>query len=104
MMPSKYLYKHREIRRSAMDSSLEHVDLDHIEHLAHLMHDIPPQARVGRVRGAVLMLIFADALSVIAIMAAGGYLSALNVLGQFKTSGVQAPAFLPGLLLAIVFA
>lgn len=65
------------------------------------MHEIEPHIQIGRARAGVLMLIVSDALSVVAILAAGGYLSALNVLGQFK-GGDHAPAFLPGLLAAIV--
>ncbi len=65
------------------------------------MHEIEPHIQIGRARAGVLMLIISDALSVVAILAAGGYLSALNVLGQFK-GGDPAPAFLPGLLAVIV--
>ncbi len=66
------------------------------------MFEIEPHIRVARARAGVLLLILADALSIVAILAAGGYLSALNVLGQFKASGESAPAFVPGLLLVIV--
>jgi heme/copper-type cytochrome/quinol oxidase subunit 3 len=65
------------------------------------MHEIEPHIRIGRARAGVLMLIVSDALSVVAILAAGGYLSALNVAGQYK-GGDPAPAFLPGLLAVIV--
>lgn len=65
------------------------------------MHEIEPHIRIRRARAGVIMLIVSDALSVLAILAAGGYLSTLNVLGQFK-GGDKAPAFLPGLLLAVV--
>jgi heme/copper-type cytochrome/quinol oxidase subunit 3 len=65
------------------------------------MHEIEPHIQVGRARAGVLMLILSDAISIVAILAAGGYLSALNVTGQFR-AGVHAPAFLPGLLVAIV--
>ncbi|MDQ2887134.1 MAG: hypothetical protein M3Y39_13745 [Chloroflexota bacterium] len=64
------------------------------------MHHIEPHIQVGRARAGVLMLIISDALSIVAILAAGGYLSALNVLGQFK-GGDPSPAFLPGLLAVI---
>jgi hypothetical protein len=47
------------------------------------------------------MLIVSDALSVLAILAAGGYLSALNTEGQYKVAGDFAPPFVPGLLIAI---
>ncbi len=66
------------------------------------MHKIAPHIRVGRARAGVLMLIVSDALSVLAILAGGGYLSALNTENQFKVSGDHPPAFLPGLLLAIL--
>ncbi|HEY7417786.1 MAG TPA: hypothetical protein VH593_21565 [Ktedonobacteraceae bacterium] len=66
------------------------------------MHEIAPHIRVGRARAGVLLLIVADALSVLAILAGGGYLSALNTENQFKVSGDHPPAFLPGLLLAIL--
>jgi heme/copper-type cytochrome/quinol oxidase subunit 3 len=65
------------------------------------MHELEPHIRVGRARAGVIMLILSDALSVMAILAAGGYLNSLNVLGQFR-GGDHAPPFLPGLLLAIV--
>src|SRR5436305_7074737 len=61
------------------------------------MHELEPHIRVGRARAAVIMLILSDALSVFAILAAGGYLNALNVSGQFR-GGDHAPPFLPGLL------
>ncbi len=65
------------------------------------MHDIAPHIRVGRARAGVLMLILSDSLSVVALLAAGGYLSALNTENQFKIAGDHPPAFLPGLLVAI---
>lgn len=65
------------------------------------MHELEPHIRIGRARAAVIMLILSDALSVFAILAAGGYLSALNVSGQFR-GGDPAPPFLPGLIFAIV--
>ncbi len=65
------------------------------------MHNIAPHIRVGRARAGVLMLILSDSLSVVALLAAGGYLSALNTENQFKVAGDHPPAFLPGLLVAI---
>jgi hypothetical protein len=65
-------------------------------------HELAPHIRAGRARAGVLMLILSDALSVLAILAGGGYLSALNTEGQFKVPGDHPPAFLPGLLLAIL--
>ena len=47
------------------------------------------------------MLIVSDALAVLAILAAGGYLSALNTEGQYKIAGDFAPSFVPGLLVVI---
>jgi cation transport ATPase len=65
------------------------------------MHEIEPHVQVGRARAGVLMLILSDSLSVVAILAAGGYLNALNVEGQYLVSGDHGPAFLPSLLVAI---
>ncbi len=65
------------------------------------VHEIEPHIQVRRARAGVLMLILSDALSVVAILAAGGYLNTLNVSGQFR-AGDHAPALLPGLLLAVV--
>src|SRR5450432_3380296 len=65
------------------------------------MHNIAPHIRVGRARAGVLMLILSDALSVVALLAAGGYLSALNTENQYKIAGDHPPAFLPGLLVII---
>ncbi len=49
-----------------METSLEHV------------HELEPHIKVARARAGVLMLILSDALAVLAILAAGGYLRALN--------------------------
>ena len=65
------------------------------------MHHIPLHIRIGRARAGVLFLILSDSLSVVALLAAGGYLNTLNTESQFKLSTDQAPAFLPGLLVAI---
>ena len=65
------------------------------------MHEIEPHIQVGRARAGVLMLILSDSLSIVAILAAGGYLSAMNVEGQFTIKGDHGPAFLPSLLVAI---
>ncbi len=65
------------------------------------MHHIAPHIRSGRARAGVLMLILSDSLSVIALLAAGGYLNALNTENQFKIAGDHAPALVPGLLIAI---
>jgi hypothetical protein len=49
-----------------MDTSLEHT------------HELEPHIRVARARAGVLLLIVSDVLAVLAILAAGGYLRALN--------------------------
>lgn len=64
------------------------------------MHHIPLEVKVGRARIAVVMLIISDAMSILALLAAGGYLNSLNTFGQFK-AGDHGPAFLPGLLAVI---
>jgi heme/copper-type cytochrome/quinol oxidase subunit 3 len=74
-----------------METSLEHV------HEGLELH-----VKVARARAGVLMLVVSDALAVLAILAAGGYLSALNTEGQFKVAGDFAPPFVPGLLIAII--
>lgn len=65
------------------------------------MHEIEPHIQVGRARACVIMLILSDFLSVVAILAAGGYLSALNVEGQFFVPGDHGPAFAPSLGVAV---
>lgn len=77
-----------------MSTSLEHI---HEEQT----HELAPYIRIGRARAGVLMLILSDAVSVIAILAAGGYLNALNTENQFRVAGDHAAAFLPGLLIGI---
>ena len=76
-----------------MDTSLEHSH----EHT----HGLEPAVKVARARAGVLMLIVSDALSVLAVLAAGGYLSVLNTENHFKVAGDFGPAFVPGLLVAI---
>ncbi|MBA2288656.1 MAG: hypothetical protein H0W02_24535 [Ktedonobacteraceae bacterium] len=63
------------------------------------MHHMEPHVQVARARMGVIMLIVSDVLSVIAILAAGGYLRTLDVQRQFGGTD-HPPAFLPGLLLA----
>lgn len=77
-----------------MDTSLEHV---HEEHA----HELEPHVLVGRARICVVMLILSDLLSVLAILAGGGYLSALNTENAFKATGDFGPAFLPNLLVML---
>jgi hypothetical protein len=72
-----------------MDTSLEHV------------HELEPHIKVARAKAGVVMLILSDALAVLAILAGGGYLRALNTEGQYKVAGDFAPAFVPGLLIVI---
>lgn len=67
----------------------------------HDVHELAPHIRVARARASALMLIVSDVLAVLAILAAGGYLSALNTENQFKIAGDHAPTFVPGLLVAI---
>lgn len=64
-------------------------------------HELEPHIRIGRARAAVIMFIMSDLLSVFAIMAAGGYLSALNTENQFRIAGDHSPALLQGILVAI---
>jgi len=79
-----------------MDTSLEHM---HAEE--HVHEEMTPQFRARRARAGVLMLIISDGLGALALLAGGGYLSALNTEGQFKVAGDFAPAFVPGLLIMI---
>jgi len=65
------------------------------------MHEIEPHIQVGRARAGVLMLILSDFLSVVAILAAGGYLNALNVEGQYLVPSDHGPAFVPSLIVAV---
>jgi hypothetical protein len=66
------------------------------------MHELPLHIRVGRARAGVIMLIVSDFLSILALLAAGGYLSALNVLNQYKLASDHPPTLLPGVLAAVV--
>src|SRR2546430_6847652 len=74
-----------------METSLE---LEHV-------HELEPHIKVARARAGVLLLIISDGLAVLAILAGGGYLRALNTEGQYKVAGDFAPALVPGLLIAI---
>lgn len=75
-----------------METSLEQI---------HAEHELAPPIKIARARAGVLMLILSDSLSVIAVLAGGGYLNALNTEGQFRLAADNAPLFLPGLLVAI---
>ncbi len=69
--------------------------------LEHETHELALHIRVGRARACVFLLILADGLSILAILAGGGYLSALNTENQYRMAGDHPPAFLPGLVVAI---
>lgn len=62
--------------------------------------ELPLSVRATRARAGVLLLILSDALTVASMLAAGGYLTALNVGNQFRGRD-HAPAFLPSLLLTL---
>jgi len=64
-------------------------------------HELALHVRVARARACVLLLIVSDALSVLAILAGGGYLSALNTENQYRIAGDHSPPFLLGLVVAI---
>jgi len=74
-----------------MDTSLE----------LEQVHELQPHIKLARAKAGVVMLIISDALAVLAILAGGGYLRALNTEGQYKIAGDFAPAFVPGLLIVI---
>ncbi|HEY6539820.1 MAG TPA: hypothetical protein VIZ18_02740 [Ktedonobacteraceae bacterium] len=64
-------------------------------------HELEPHIRIGRARAMVIMFIISDLLSIFGIMAAGGFLRALNTENQFRIAGDHPPVLLPGLLVAI---
>ena len=64
-------------------------------------HELEPHIRIARARAMVILFIISDLLSIFGIMAAGGYLRALNTENQFRIAGDHPPAILPGLLVAI---
>jgi heme/copper-type cytochrome/quinol oxidase subunit 3 len=64
-------------------------------------HELPLHTRIGRARAVVILLIISDIMMVASILAAGGYLNAINTANAFKVSTDQ-PAFPPGLVVAIV--
>ncbi len=66
------------------------------------MHELPLHIRFGRARAGVIMLIISDFMSILALLAAGGYLSTLNVLNQYRLPGDHPPALLPGVLASVV--
>jgi hypothetical protein len=70
--------------------------------LEHETHELALHIRVGRARACALILILADALSILAILAAGGYLRSLNTENLYRSTADHPPAFVPGLVVAIV--
>lgn len=64
-------------------------------------HDLAPHIKIGRARSGVLLFIVSDVVMVLSVIAAGGWLSALNVSGMFKAPTDQ-PSFPPGLVVAIL--
>jgi hypothetical protein len=72
-----------------------------LEHPQEQAHELELHIRAGRARAGVLLLILSDALTLLAILAAGGYLSALNTENQYRIAKDHPPAFVPGLLVAI---
>lgn len=72
-----------------------------LEHEAHEHgHELELHVRVTRARVCVIMFIISDALSIVAILAAGGYLNALNTGGLFAASNDYGTAFVPSLVVA----
>jgi heme/copper-type cytochrome/quinol oxidase subunit 3 len=67
----------------------------------HETHELALYIRVARARACVLLLIMADALSVLAIIAGGGYLSALNTENQYRMPGDHPPNVPLGIVVAI---
>jgi heme/copper-type cytochrome/quinol oxidase subunit 3 len=70
--------------------------------LSEHVYELEPHIKAARARAGVFLFIISDALSVLAILAAGGYLSALNTEGLFLGKGDHPPAFVPGLVIAIL--
>ena len=64
-------------------------------------HELEPHILAGRARACVILFIISDVMSIMAILAAGGYLSALNVLNQYRLPGDHPPSFVLGLIVAI---
>ena len=84
-----------------MSLSSEHIHADALEHAAH---EVDPHFLVARARAGVLLLILSDALAALGLIAGGGYLGALNTLGQYKIAGDHASSPLQALLLAVALA
>src|SRR5690242_18352310 len=64
-------------------------------------HELSPETKAARARWVVTLLIISDGMAAASILAAGGYLNALNTANMFKASTDQ-PSFPPGLVAAIV--
>ncbi|GEM_PF-600885 len=64
-------------------------------------HELSPRIKAARARSGVLLFMLSDFMMLASMLAAGGWLSALNVLGMFKVDTDQ-PAFGPGLLAILV--
>ncbi|HEU5367642.1 MAG TPA: hypothetical protein VFU69_04225 [Ktedonobacterales bacterium] len=64
-------------------------------------HELSRETKAARARWVVTLLIISDGMAVASILAAGGYLNALNTANMFKASTDQ-PSFPPGLVAAIV--
>lgn len=64
-------------------------------------HELEPHILAGRARAAVILFIISDLMSIMAVLAAGGYLSALNVLNQYRLPSDHPPSFVLGLIVAI---
>jgi heme/copper-type cytochrome/quinol oxidase subunit 3 len=70
------------------------------QHEDEHLHGLPLHTRVSRARAVVILLIISDVMMVASILAAGGYLNAINTANAFKLTTDQ-PAFPPGLIVAI---
>jgi hypothetical protein len=66
------------------------------------MHELPLHIRVGRARAGVIMFMISDFLSILALLAAGGYLNSLNVLNKYRLASDHPPTLLSGMLVAVV--
>lgn len=64
-------------------------------------HELEPHILAGRARAAVILFIISDLMSIMAVLAAGGYLSALNVLNQYRLPSDHPPSLVLGLIVAI---
>lgn len=86
-----------------MSLSSEHIHAESAP-LTHAVHEVDAHFLVTRARVGVLLLILSDALSSAGLLAGGGYLSALNTLGQYKQAGDHAATPLLAVLLGVALA